>query len=381
MAHSDNSKLLVILMIASAATFGSICSGQSTTPWIPVAVLDGQGVVKKPEAGTPIEPGECYVSLQLVHTAIYQKSNWWTKLIEKDRNAVIGVTVTGATVNGTFDDTRTSPPYELRVNDSVVDLGWSQAVVESLPANFTRLLIRVHVSKSSKDGLADMLRSVSEISQTVPSIQLSQTTLGTISAAKQLADFLFNKNLLEKKIESTGTISIPLDTLRAGYYAVLAADEYDNYKSYLDAPQPGHDGLVWTGSQLRFDGADIPKVSYFILRIAQGSRTFDATKPLAPLTNSKPWARLYKQALALADTYYAKDTDGFSKVASDLRALLADARTLFDSDPDYVYSEIVEVHGRLHDRVNKLFQARKAQLQAGDIVVLNTPPLDGPQGS
>jgi len=281
-------------------------------------------------------------------------------MIERgNRQAVLDFAVTGQVRNNPFSDTRTSQPIQLKDARTQADFGFRQIAVERFPTTYSNLQFSVRISKTAKDGLNDLLVTIADISKTSPTLTVSQQALGVVSAAKAIADYLFNKQLLEQKLKSTLQFPSSGASLKAGTYAVLAGDNVDEYRPYLSTPAGGK-GLEWTGAELKWSGKSIDQISYFVVRVSYEPQIF--SDPMNALSFSKPWVSLYQLARQKArrPTTY----DEATKVAPEIRSHLADAQTLLDSDLDLVQKERDLIHSTIYTDVSKAINDRLEQIYA-----------------
>lgn len=343
------------------------CRAQSSSNWVRISSGD-------PNIGS-INPelGNSYLTVHFVTARIYQKSNWWTNLVETNRKAILDVTLTGKVKNVEFAETRTSPPIELVRNDKQNDIGWSSIVIQRFPTTYSNLQLRIRISKSSEDGLDSLLGVLTELSNKTPGLQVSQAAIGGTSAVKFLADHLFQKNLLQKKLTSTIEFPNSGDSLPAGTYVSFAADSVDEYEKYLNVSSLGQ-GLTWTGSQLLWGGKEIPGLSYFVVKVAYDQRVFD--KPVSALSFPKPWALLYQVARRKVGEIYNIDDE--KRIAGEMRAHLSNARTLLDDDLDYTQEERENIHATLLEDTQNLLDKRHSLMASkknkpGGGVLLKVP--------
>jgi hypothetical protein len=298
--------------------------------------------------------GDAYVTVDFVAASVFQKSNWWTNLVEKNRLATANTALSG-TINGrSIDDARASKPIELRKNNSLVGFGFAPIVIERFPTTYSKLELRVNIAKSSQDGLADLLSALGDISSSTPSLQVSQSAMGIVNGSKALADFLFKKELI--KAHATSVMQFPAsgNSLPAGLYVSLAGDSEADYAPITNNPA----NLHWNGAALKWNGAGIEnmKLSYYVVRVRYDRRVFG--DPLASLSlSSKPWVSLYQ----IANGKVSLIVPG-----TDLQALrvevihhLINANTLLDADPDYIQAEKDEVKGVVLAKINALLNQKR----------------------
>lgn len=329
---------------------------QSTSPWVQITDESPAAL----PAGSLQNPtlGDAYLTADFVAARVYQKSNWWTNIVEKNRVGVIDTKLSGMANGRDVSDARTSKPIELRKNNSLVDLGFATNVAGRLPTTFSRLELTVNIGKSSKDGLAELLSALGDISASTPSLQLSQSTLGIVSGAKLLADFLFNKTLLKAHAQSVIDFQPTGNSLPAGLYVSFAADSAADYSSIINnSPDVIKQKLRWNGGALRFDGQELGKLTYYIVRVHYMRRVFDDPLASLSLSPSKPWAALYQIANGKV-SLIVPGTD-LEKLKVEVINHLINANTLLDNDPDYIQKEKDEIKAAVLAMINsRLIQKR-----------------------
>lgn len=351
------------LFVIAAILVPITVHAQSTSNWVYIADKVA------PKLSSP-NLGDSYLTVQFVTARIYQKSGWWTNLIESDRKAVLDVTINGKVRDVNFAETRTSPPIDLVKNGKQNDLGWSSIAIQRFPTTYSNLQLRVRISKTSKDGLETLLATLTELSNKTPGLQVSQAAIGGTSTVKLLADLLFQKKLLEEKLTSTIQFPDSGDSLKAGTYVAFAADSSDEYEQYLGGTSSGSQGLTWSGSQLLWEGKIIPKLSYFIVKVSYDENVFD--KPLSALSFPKPWALLYKVARRKVGDIYSNDDE--QRIIGEIRSHLSNARTLLDDDLDYTQTERDKIHTTLLTDTQNLLNKRLIQLVKAE-TDSNSPPV------
>jgi hypothetical protein len=351
---------LTSLFILTLITAGNLYA-QSTSPW--VKVIDDSGEASATTAQITPTVGDTYLTVDFVSGRLHQNSTWWTNFVERNRVGVVDVTLTGR-INGTdFEDTRTSGPIELRRNNSLLDVGFSQNIVRRLPTTYSNLQMRVRISKSSKDGLGALITTLSEISNKTPGLQPSQAVIGAVSAAKSIASFLFQEKLVVEHLRSVIQFPDSGETLKPGLWASLAADSTEEYVKYLSQPPANGTGLTWDGSRLLWNDHRLQGVTYFVVRVSYSKRVFE--DPLASLSFSKtkPWAALYQIALEKIDTI--TNAAEAAKIAGEIHNHLINGNTLLNNDPDYIRAEQKQIREAVNseaqrlidDRINKILAA------------------------
>lgn len=343
---------LVTLFLTCGA---AAATGQSTSTWIRVADPNISG----PNVSRTSVLGATYVWAVIRGAAVYQNSNWWTQFVERNRQAVVEISIEGQLFNTRISDTRTSRPIELRRNDSIVDFGYSAIVVQALPTTFQSLQLGIGMTKSSQDGLGTLLTSLGELSAATPALSVSQASLGVVTATKAVADFLFQKRLVEKRAYSTFPLVGSGPTLDAGVYAILAGDSQQDYAGYLQAPANGN-GLHWNGSVLTWDGRPVQRVSYFVVEISYTTRIFSDPTHVLTFGGTKPWSALYQ--VARRKVGLINNSADALKISEEIRSHLAAAQTLLDGDIEYVQPERDAIHTAIKALTQKEFDQRLAAL-------------------
>jgi hypothetical protein len=337
------------------------CSAQSTSPWIPV------GSSNSPVIGIV---GASYMSLNLTAVRVYQRSNWWTSIIENRRSALATVTVSGSLSGGggTFMDKRMSAPISIRRNDSVIDLGFSQTLLRDIPVNFTALNVEVAIAKTAEDGADQLIKAANELSKTVPAMSAVSAASGTITATKQLADIVFNRKLAEEKLRSTSPLTAPAGTTIApGFYAVLAGTNADEYAKYTSTPGAGATGLKWDGAKLTYEGTEV-KLTYFVVEVAYKNSVFEtATLPDSALSSNKNWARLYTSARQKIHQINTTDRTKFDEDLKPIAQIRSDAEQLLNEDAEYVHAEKVAIQSKIISSMTTSANLRWGELQSANV--------------
>jgi hypothetical protein len=320
--------------------------GQSTSPWQKI------GNASFGDTDTP-SPGAAYMTVYVRAATVYQKSNWWTNFVEKNRQAVLTINLNGTVAGTNVAQTKVGDPIELRRNDSMVDLGYSGIVVDHLPTTFSGMTLTIQINKTAKDGLNDIISMVSDLSKTQPpTLSVSQQAMGITNLSKTLADFLFNKNLLVKKVSTQSPIPSN-GMLGSGIYACFAGDSNVDYAQYLSA---GRGDLSWSGTQLIYKNKPVTTVSYFIVEIGYQKRFFAQPTDALSFGVVKPWAALY--LLAQSEVPTVNSQSDVQKIHDQIQSHLSNARALLNADSDFIADERSAIASAVHDVIQRDFRAR-----------------------
>jgi len=337
---------LFMLMIATLAAVAS-SFGQSVSPWYRV----GDTAVGDVSNATP---GSAYMSVWVRAASVYQASNWWTNFVEKNRQAVLTINLNGTVGGVGVSTTKTGNPISLQKNKSMVEMGFSGTLVDYLPTTFSGMNVDLQINKTAKDGLQDLMSAVSQLSSAQPPVlSISSQAIGIANLGKSVADFLFNKNLLVKFIDTQNALPAG-GLLPPGIYVCLAADSSPEYQSYLD-PQ-----LKWNGAVLSHNAQPVAKISYFVIEVAYKKRFF--ADPLNSLSYAatRSWASLY--LLAQREIPQINNADDAKKTLNDIQSHLNDARALLDNDPDFIAAEKDDIANAVYKKLNDAYQARLVQI-------------------
>jgi len=323
-----------------------VVAAQSTSPWKRI------GDPSFGDTSTP-SPGSAYMTLFIRAATVYQNSNWWTNFVEKNRQSVLTINLDGTVAGIHVSKTITGNPVTLKHNDSMVDLGYSGIVVDHLPTTFSAMTFNLKINKTAQDGLANLMTMVANLSQAQPAaISISQQSLGLMSLSKSLADYLFNKNLLETKMNSQSPIP-STGLLAPGVYVCLSGDSLGGYQSYFAQGSPA---LKWDGTTLTFGAAPVQHISYFVIEVGY-QKTFFA-QPLDALSfgAEKPWAALY--LLAKSEVPKINTSAEAQKIHDDIQTHLSDARTLLNTDADFVQAERDGIDSAVYGQIQSSYSAR-----------------------
>lgn len=329
-------------------------------------------------------PGAEYMTVFFRKAAVYQNSNWYTRMIERNtRQSVLSIAIDG-TLAGTahISDIKLGDAVELRRNDAIVDLGYSGVLLDHIPTTFSGVSVTVSLNKTANDRVKELIGVFSELSKTQPpTLSVSQQTLGVVTASKSFADYLFGKNLLVKKL-STRSALPSTGLLPAGVYAVLAGDSENDYSRYLISSEE-QSGLEWKDGQLLYDKKPLQRLSYFVIEIGYDKRFFKAPLDFLSYSRVKPAAALFEVARAKVPGITSPSV--VSKIKDEIRSNLADARHLLSQDPDYIEEEKKDIEKAVHDEIETDLSARLGELNIDPKQPLSEPadtPMPGAnQGS
>ena len=327
---------------------GASVYAQSTSPWKKIGSTT-IGDDNSPSAGA------AYMTVYVRAAAVYQNSNWWTNVVEKNRQAVLTASIEGTVSGAHFADIKVGSPIALAKNDSLVDLGWSGDVVDNLPTTFSGMTFKLRINKTSKDSLNDLISMVSELStSTPPVVSITQQQMGFISFSKTIADYLFNKNLLVTRLSTESPLPAS-GLLEPGVYVCFAGDSNADYGKYLGSSRPG---LQWDGAQLTYNQLSVQKVSYFIVEVGYRKRFY--ASPLDALSGIKPWVSLY--LLAGAEVPNINSAAEAKKTHDDIQSLLSAARALLDKDSDLLNAEKDEIDKAVYEKIETEYSTRLDRL-------------------
>jgi len=329
-------------------------SAESGTPWILLKSTETFN-----EGSSNVGKGTHYVTIKLVHSRINHKVSWWSHFVGNNKHAIISYELDAMSKNGSFQDRRTSTPIEIRKRNEPIDLPWGTYIVTNLPTTFNRLKLQVNVGVSAEDGVDKLLDASAVISGKVPGLTMSQTVLGSVTAAKMIADFLFDKRLVTPQINSSGEIvSSGATVLKEGFYGVLSADTAGGYSQYLDNPEL----LFWTGQVLQYNGNPINDVSYYIIKINYSREIFD-DKFNGPLSEKKPWRDLYSLARQSTEKL---ELDNWAKGRDQIKGQVQNANAILDKDLDLINSEKDAIHKTIKEKIIEDMQHRRKRLESDD---------------
>jgi len=349
-----------VLTVREAASicffFCTSLTAQSVSPWMKV------GDATFGDNPNPT-PGAAYLTVYLRAATAYQNSNWWTNFVERNRQAVLTVNLTGTVANVQVSQLKTSPGITLQKNKSPVDLGFAGVVVDHLPTTFSNLSMVVQVQKTAQDGLQSLMSAVSALTAAQPPVlPISQQAIGIANLGKSLADFLFREQLLVQMISSQNVLPEG-SPLPPGVYACLAGDSEADYQQYLQG------GIKWSGTQLSFNNSPVHNISYFIVEVGYTKRFFNSPLDVLSFGGEKPWVALY--LVAQSEIPNINTAAEASKTVAVLQSHLSDALTFLNADPDYINAEKVDIENAVYQNINSAYQAR---LQALGISNVPAPP-------
>lgn len=322
---------------------------ESSTPWI---FIDSE---KRSETQSLSGVGTQYLTLQIKHTRINHRVNWWNQFIGKNKKAVVSFELNVNSPNGSLKDRRTSPPIEILERNKPIDLGWKKVMVNMLPTTFKSIEMNVNVGVTAEDGMENLLIASSEISSKIPGLTMSQAALGGISAAKMVADFIFDKKLVVNQITSSQEIISSVDSgIKEGFYTVLSADTADLYSKYTEKKEL----LSWDGSILNFNGKPIEDVSYYIVEIEYTDEIFK-DKFNGPLSIRKPWRDLY--ALAIQEVEKL-EKETWDDGRNEIKRQVQNAHAILDADFDLIHSEKEGIHNTIREEIISQMKMRHAEV-------------------
>lgn len=339
----------VILSLAVFTMISLVASAQSTSPWVKIAA---------PTSGltTAPPPGEGYMTVTVKAAAAYQDSNWWTSLVEKNRQAVLTANLSATIANVPVTQTVTGNAIALNRNRSMVDLGFAGMIVDHLPTTFSGMVITLKINKTAQDGLQDLISQISSLSTAQPPVlAISAGTMQITSLAKSVADFLFKSNLLVTKAQTRNPFPAA-GALDPGIYVCFAGDQQSDYQGYLTDPTK----LAWNGAVLTHEGQPIDRISYFVIEVDYETNYF--AEPLDALNYgaSKPWATLY-----LTAQNEIPDINSCAQAGSaqnDIQSHLSDARTLLTQDYGFTEAEKKAIAKAAWTDVNDAVNARLKEI-------------------
>src|SRR6267378_2811483 len=138
----------LLLLILAVFVVSPGASGQSTSRWIRIS----DGTIGDPTLVRP-SPGSTYVTSVFRDASIYPRSNWWTKVIQSQRQAVLTIAIDGTIRGIHIQDTRVSNPIELRKYDKNISFGFSDVpIIQNVPTTFDAISLTVTLNKTAKDG-------------------------------------------------------------------------------------------------------------------------------------------------------------------------------------------------------------------------------------
>ena len=353
----------LLVLLCSIISCASNISAQSTSSWQRIG---------DPSIGmsTAAPPGAGYLTVFVRAASVYQNSNWWTSFIEKNRQAVLTASLNATIAGVPVSQTITGNAIELHKNNSMVDLGFSGAVVDHLPNTFSGMSMTLQINKTAQDGLQGLITQVSQLSAgTPPVLSLSAESLALTSLADNAANLLFKANLLVKKA-STQNAFPGGGMVSPGIYISFAGDTSADYDQYLvDSAN-----LKWTGAVLTYKNQPIDRVGYFIIEVAyQHSYFADPQDSLSSTT--VPWVQLYE--VAEADIPGINTAAQAVSVSNDVQSHLSDARTLLFKDPTLVKSEKDAIDKSESAKIQAAYQARLIALGLAQPAAGGAPAATG----
>jgi hypothetical protein len=329
---------------------------QSTSNWIKVQ--------SSSEKNT-IERNSGYLSLSVVNSKIFHKSNWWSELVGKNKKAFYTINVSSSYPNGTNISNRwSSDQVAIQKEQKPVEIGWSQMLAKELPSTFTSLKVNITLGYNSQDGVEKVIGIVSDLSKTVPPLAPIQSYMGAVSGTKAILDELFSKNLAGSYLNSNNEL-IPSaqNSIEAGFYVVFGEKTTLAYQKYKD----GSTKLYWNGHDLLFEDKPIDDVNYVVIRVELVKNLFPK-KDINLLTNTEiPWVKFYIKSNQTIDNW-TKLEEG-EKVMASVREDFAAAKALLDNDPLYIFSEKEDIHNTLKNLLSAKYTDRMQVLKNGVVFI------------
>lgn len=357
-----------VILVALVSLASCIASAQSTSAWMKIGPPSG-GLATAPP------PGEGYMSVTIRDASAYQNSNWWTSFVEKDRQAVLTATLSATIAHVPVSQTVTGNAVALKRNRSLVDLGFAGMVVDHLPTTFSGMTLTLQINKTAQDGLQNLISQVNQFSTAQPPVlSISAQTMQITSLAKNIADFLFNANLLESKAQTKNPFPAA-GALDPGIYVCFAGDTTTDYQQFLAQPS----NLAWNGAVLSFNGIPVNTVSYFIIEVDYETTYF--AKPLDALSfgASRPWVTLY--LTAQNEIPQINTCAQATSAQNDIQSHLADARTLLTQDYSFTNDERDAISDAVYAKLNNAFKARLSAIDPSDCKPLDVAAGPAPIGT
>ncbi len=343
---------------------------QSTSKWLRV-----QSNLEQNFAGKKIKLNGSYLSIQIQQARIYNKSDWYTTLVGRNRQAFIAAEVTAnypGAVN--FTDRRSSDATNIKKSKQPVDIGWGHNIIEFIPTSFTKLNLKVTLNSTAKDGVDDVIKVASAVSQSAPPLTIAQSTLGVITGAKQILDQVFNKSLAQTYLTSDYDLSpLSIFSEQPGYYVSFGADVATQYQQYTNDPSK----LSWDGQNLKFNNNFINDATYFVILIESRDEYFEKKDFSILSSNQTPWASLYQDSFNCISQVISKPT--YDTQLANIRNNLLNAKVFLDKDNGYLQSEKIEINDALKAIVQTSLDKRVKDL--GLTLSPVTPPVILPAAS
>ena len=298
------------------------------------------------------------MTVAFLAASVYQNSNWYTALVDKNRQIVLTISIDGIVAGTHYQDVRVGQPIQMQKNDSSVDLGYSGILFDHLPTTFSSLSVDVSINKTSEDGLQNLIGTLSGLSSQIPALSVSQSAFGVVSGVKSITDYLFAKQLLEQKVKSHFPFTSGAG-IAPGVYVILAGDTEDDYAKYQNTDADGP-GLPRSNGRLLYNGGRVSKVSYFVIEVGYRKKFFaDALSSLS-YTPQKPWAALFVHARSDVNSIIDPNDNA---TVNKIRTELLDGDALLDADPDYIQNEKDSIADTVLADTTKLVSDRISALQ------------------
>lgn len=314
-----------------------------------------------PEEGacTPAQ-GNCYVTITFQGGSVNQHENWYTNFISHSKQGNLTISIDEQLETGSVSDTKASDPVAMSKNGSDLNISYQGPIVDSAPMTFTSISFKVQINQTAHDDLGDMLTQLSKVSATT--VPISAATSNYVTVGKQLADFLFNAQLLQGR--ATGSFSFTPNAAPApGVYAILAAQDSSVWQPFVD-------GLAQVpGGGLTSKKGPVTGITYYTYDVKYSQHIYPNLDAALGHIKSKPWANLYFAALTSAQSGWTLDQH--TTVEDSFRKQMDDAQTLLAIDPDLTAEEKLTIGQEASDAINAAYQKRYIAL----VKAASPPPV------
>jgi hypothetical protein len=313
--------------------------------------------------------GGSYVSFKLSYINIYQKQNWYSALMLKDRNVVARATITGTVGGKQYNVTAISQTYPYNKKEGRQSFPFPQLSAIKLPATFPQLDISVEITATGKDASLALTNELNGIARNAQMNGVPGLTVGdAVSTVKTITDTLFNLQLLQQpavlslSIATSGPQSFPTGPILA-----ISCD---------DATQVGgidFNKFSWDGRRLLYevDGQSEPaenqpqlkEMSFFVFEITYDAVHFDDPNNAMAYYSYRPWERLIE--LASEGISSARDIIDLNNTIDSGRQNLAAAYKLILEDEDeLILSEKRAIINAAKDRLQNEYNNRYGLLSS-----------------